>query len=155
MSQASLGAQGTERPNKYKYGKVRVWSTQRFIAQGSKKNQGEGFMSPQTLSSQRILCMHAKSLQSCPTLCDLMDSSPPGSSVHGISQARTLEWVAIFFSRGSFWPRDWTRVSCIASIFFTIGATREAPKYSGISLNTVYLQCPMRASKIIWQAGIK
>ena len=40
----------------------------------------------------------AKSLQSCPTLCDRMDSSPPGSSVHGILQARTLEWVAISFS---------------------------------------------------------
>ena len=43
--------------------------------------------------------MHAKSLQSCPTLCDPMDSSPPGSSVHRILQARTLEWVAISFSK--------------------------------------------------------
>ena len=43
-------------------------------------------------------CMHAKSLQSCLTSCDLMDSSPPGSSVHGIFQARILEWVAISFS---------------------------------------------------------
>ena len=47
-------------------------------------------------------CMHAKSLQSCPTLCDPMDCSPPGSSVHGILQARILEWVAISFSRGIF-----------------------------------------------------
>ena len=44
-------------------------------------------------------CMHAKSLQLCPTLCDPMDCSPPGSSVHGIPQARILEWVAIPFSR--------------------------------------------------------
>ena len=43
-------------------------------------------------------CMPAKSRQSCPTLWDPMDSSPPGSSVHGILQARILEWVAIFFS---------------------------------------------------------
>ena len=43
---------------------------------------------------------------SCPTLCDPMDCSPPGSSVHGISQARVLEWVAISFSRGSSLPRD-------------------------------------------------
>ena len=43
--------------------------------------------------------------QSCPTLCNLMDCSPPGSSVHGILQARTLQWVAIPFSRGSSWPR--------------------------------------------------
>ena len=109
-------------------------------------------------------CMHAKSLQSCPTLWDPMDSSPPGSSVHRIVQARILEWVAICFSNacmhakslqscltvrpngqqptrllcpwnspgkntavGShsllqrvFWPRDGTRVSCIAGRFFTV-----------------------------------
>ena len=49
--------------------------------------------------------MHA---QLCLILCDPMDYSPPGSSVHGILQARTLEWVAIPFSRGSSWPMDWT-----------------------------------------------
>ena len=52
--------------------------------------------------------------QSCPTLCDPMGSSLPGSSVHGIFQARVLEWAAISFSRGSSWPRDRTRVSHIA-----------------------------------------
>ena len=61
----------------------------------------------------------AQSLQSCPTLCDPMDCSPAGSSVHGISQARVLEWVAIYFSRGSSQPRDPTQVSCIAGRFFT------------------------------------
>ena len=64
--------------------------------------------------------------QSCPTLCNSMDCSLPGSSVHGILQARILEWIAIPFSQGSSWPRDWTRVSCIAGRFFTIWATREA-----------------------------
>ena len=49
--------------------------------------------------------------QSCPTLCDPVGWSPPGSSVHGISQARILEWVAISSSRGSFQSRDWTQVS--------------------------------------------
>ena len=48
----------------------------------------------------------AESLQWCPTLCNPVDCSPPGSSVHGILQARTLEWVAEHFSRGSSWPRD-------------------------------------------------
>ena len=51
--------------------------------------------------------------QLCPTLVTPMGCSPPGSSVHGISQARILEWVAIFHSRGSSWPRDWTCISCI------------------------------------------
>ena len=48
-----------------------------------------------------------------------MDSRPPSCPVHGISQARILEWVAISFIRGSSWPRDWTWVSCIAGRFFT------------------------------------
>ena len=58
-------------------------------------------------------------VQSCPTLCNLMDCSPPGSSVHGISQARILEWVAIPFSRGSSRPRDQTPVSCLTGRYFT------------------------------------
>ena len=54
----------------------------------------------------------------------------PGSCVHGILQARILEWVAIPLSRGSSQPRDWTWVSHIAGRFFTIWATREAPLWS-------------------------
>ena len=49
----------------------------------------------------------------CPTFCNPVDCSPPGSSVHGILQARMLKWAAIPFSRGSFQLRDWTQVSCI------------------------------------------
>ena len=51
--------------------------------------------------------------QSCLTLCDPMDCCMLGSSVHGMSQARTLEWVPSFSSRGSSWPRDQTCISCI------------------------------------------
>ena len=58
--------------------------------------------------------------QSCPTLWDPVDCSPPGSSVHGIFQARELEWVAISFSRGSSRPRDQTQVSLITGRRFTI-----------------------------------
>ena len=64
-----------------------------------------------------LQCMKVKSesevTQSCPTLSDPIDRSLPGSSVHGIFQARVLEWVAISFSRGSSRPRDRTRVSHI------------------------------------------
>ena len=59
-------------------------------------------------------------VQSCPSLCDPVDCSPPGSSVHGILQARILEWVAFHFSGGSSRPRDQTRISCIAGRLFTI-----------------------------------
>ena len=55
--------------------------------------------------------VRAKSLQSCLTLCDPMDSSLSSFSVHGIFQARILKWAAILTSRGSFRPRDWTRIS--------------------------------------------
>ena len=65
--------------------------------------------------------------QSCPTLCDPMDYSLPVSSVHGILQARTLEWVAILFSREYSWLRDQTQVSCIAGRFFTVWVTKKAP----------------------------
>ena len=53
---------------------------------------------------------------SCPTLCDFMDYRSPGSSIHGISQARILEWVAISFSRGSSWSRDQTCLFCVSCI---------------------------------------
>ena len=67
--------------------------------------------------------------QSCPTLRDPMDCSLPGSSVHGILQARVLEWVAISFSRGSSWPRDRTWVSRIPGRCFNLWATREASDF--------------------------
>ena len=58
-------------------------------------------------------------VQSCLTLCDPMDCYLPGSSVHGISQKRTLEWIAVSYSRGLSRPRDQSHISCLASRFFT------------------------------------
>ena len=66
--------------------------------------------------------------QSCPTLCDPMDYSLPRSSIHGIFQARLLEWVAISFSRGSSQPRDQTWVSRIVGRHFAVWATKEVFK---------------------------
>ena len=71
-------------------------------------------------------------VQSCPTLCDPMDCNPPGFSVHGIFQARILEWVAISYSKGSSQPRDQTCISCISCIsrqilyHYTIWEARKA-----------------------------
>ena len=73
-------------------------------------------------------------VQSCLTLCDPMDCSLPGSSVHGILQARILEWVAIPFPRWSSWPRDQIWVSCIAGRFFTVWTTKKIIK---LSINTI------------------
>ena len=60
--------------------------------------------------------MGDKSLQSCPTLCNPVNHSLPGSSVQGILQARILEWVAMTSSRESSWPKDWTHISYISCI---------------------------------------
>ena len=78
---------------------------------------------------QKFLTCFFKYIQSYPILCDPMDCSLPGSSVHVILQAGILEWVATFFSRGSSWSRDQTWVSCLAGRFFTIWTTREASDF--------------------------
>ena len=70
-------------------------------------------------SDGTLLCVCAQLLQLCPTLWGPMDCSSPGSSVHGILQARILGWITMPSSRGSSWPRYWTQVSCIAGRFFT------------------------------------
>ena len=74
----------------------------------------------------QIKTNYVKSVIYSVRLCDPMDCGPPGSSVHGILQARIQEWVAIPFSRGSSQPKDPTLVSCIAGRFFTFWTTREA-----------------------------
>ena len=75
---------------------------------------------PKWLSTHAQMDRFSSVAQSCPTLCDPMDCSPPGSLVHGIFQAWILEWVAISFSRGSSRPRDQTWVSCIVGRRFTV-----------------------------------
>ena len=72
--------------------------------------------SPRPTFSSHLITSHWSSL------------SPPGSSVHGILQARILAWVAVPFPRGSSWSRDWSQVSCTAGSFFTDWATSEAPE---------------------------
>ena len=92
--------------------------------------------------------------QSCSTLCNTMDCSPPGSSVHGVLQARLLEWVAISLSRGSSRPRDWTHVSCSGRCILYHWATREIlseEQGQGIFyINTFWPQW-MDASFIRWR----
>ena len=87
---------------------------------------------------KRILCCGLVT-KLCPTLCDPMDCSPPGSSVHGICQARILEWVAFPFSRASSQPRDHTHVSISAGGFFTT----EPPKKSNSLLGNGLFFCPV------------
>ena len=80
-----------------------------------------------------------------------MDCSPPGSFVHGISQARVLECVAIFFSRGPSRPRDWTCVSCTGRQILYHWATREAP----MGLMLLYKRNPIKFHFIMWRCSEK
>ena len=75
-----------------------------------------------------LMMIHSEwmSAQSCLTLWP-MDCSPPSSSVHGLFQAKILEWVAISYSKGSSWPRDWTGISCTGRLVLYRCATWEAP----------------------------
>ena len=78
-----------------------------------------------------------------------MDCSLSGSSVHGIFQARVLEWVAISFSRRSFWPRDWTQVSCTVERRFTVWATREAQEVAQLCLTLCNpMNCSLSGSSV-------
>ena len=85
--------------------------------------------------------------------CDPMDYSLPGSSVHGILQARILEWVAILFSREILEFRDWSWVSCIAGRFFTIRATREAP-YMCLCMYVCMCVCCMCVCSVLSHAQL-
>ena len=104
-----LGAGDTAVPNKvgsFPHGAISSWE---------KETHSEGIKE----------LVKVKVSQWRPTLCNPMNCSPLGSSVHGILQGRILEWVAIPFSRESFWPRGQTQVSHIAGRFFTVWATRK------------------------------
>ena len=97
------------------------------------------------------------------TLCDPMDCSPPGSSVCGILWARILEWVAMPFSRGSFWPRDRTWVSYTAGRFFIIWATRPTPlkRWSSSKARTYTVKVALRGRHsldlwaVFWPSSLK
>ena len=80
--------------------------------------------------SMEKLCVWVLVAQLCPALCDRMDCSPPGFSVPGILQARTLEWIAMPSFRGPSQHREWTQVSCIASWFFTIWVYYRSSKHT-------------------------
>ena len=79
------------------------------------------------------VCVCVWVAQLCLTLWDPMDCSLSGSSVHGILQARILEWVTMLCSKGSSWPRYQTQVFCIVGRFFTILATWQAPNNRAIT----------------------
>ena len=110
------------------WGKNKIISDLPVVANGEiLSNYQMALRGSHKVEGKMCVCVYMLVTQSCLILCDPIDRSLPGSSVHRILQARILEWVAIPFSRGSSWPKDWTQV-CTAGRFFTIWATREVPE---------------------------
>ena len=108
---------------------------------------------PGQSTAPRSLCVCAQ-WPSHVWLCNPMDCSPPGSSVHGILQARILEWVATSYSRESSQPREWTCISCLAGRFFTVEPPRKphleahySPKQPAD--HSVHLRTPMLAVALL------
>ena len=109
----------------------------------------------QSMRSQRVgynvndlACRHAaaaaaKSLQSCPTLCNPMDCSPPGFSVHGILQARTLEWAAISFSNALKWKVKVKSLSRVRLLATPWTAAHQAPPSMGFSRQQYWSGMPL------------
>ena len=93
----------------------------------------------------------AKSLQSCPTLCDPIDGSPPGPSVPGILQARTLEWVAISFSNASKWKVKVKSLSRVRLIATPWTAAHQAPPSMGFSRQEYWSGVPLPSLLLILQ----
>ena len=102
--------------------------------------------------------------QLCRTLGNPMDCSPPGSSVHGVLQARILEWVAMSSSRGSSWLREWTWISYIVSRFFSLSQERSPCFWLGNPnwklkarnlKNVIHMGGPSRVKsrKFIWKSN--
>ena len=95
------------------------------------------------LSPFHLMLCYAKSLQSCPTLCDPTDGSPPGSPVPGILQARTLEWVAISFSNAWKWKVKVKSLSRVWLLVTPWTAAYQAPQSMGFSRQEYWSRVPL------------
>ena len=105
------------------------------------------------LQARILAAAAAKSLQSCPTLCDPIDGSPPGSPIPGIPQARTLEWVAIAFSNAWKWKVKMKSLSHVWLLVTPWTAAHQAPPSMGFSRQEYWTGVPLPSPRILeWVA---
>ena len=109
---------------------------------------------PAGLNKSREAYSESEVAQLCPTLCDPMDCSLPGSSIHGIFQAIVLEWIAISFSRGSSWPRNPTWVSRVVDRRLTVWATREVERHINWVQYHIFIICAVvqKVVYVLWKS---
>ena len=121
-------------------------------------SSNNSLLRPNNMSITGIVAAAAKSLQSCPTLCDPVDGSPSGSPVPGILLARTLEWVAISFSNAWKWKVKVKSLSCVQLFATPWNAAYQAPLSMGFSRQEYWSGVPLpspharaeRAKQIQW-----
>ena len=106
------------------------------------------YRSQRTLFNFKHAAAAAKSLQSCPTLCDPIDGSPPGFPIPGILQARTLEWVAISFSNAWKWKVKVKSLSCVWLFATLCTAAYQAPLSMGFSRQEYWSGVPLPSRKL-------
>ena len=121
----SLGWEDHLEKGKATHSSVLDWRIQGLYSPWSRKESDTTERLSLHFTCAKKVKVKVKSLSPVQLFCNPMDYSPPGCPIHGIFQTGVLEWVPISFSRGSFQPRDWTLVSCIASRGFTIWVSRE------------------------------
>ena len=115
-----------------------------------------GGIEEEKLSTQlTIYAAAAKSLQSCPTLCNPIDGSPPGSPVPGILQARTLEWVAISFSNAWKWKVNVKSLSCVRLLATPQTTAYQAPPSMGFSRQEYWSELPLLSPNHLWESQNK
>ena len=132
-------------PPSMEFSRQEYWSGLPFLLQGIDPGIDPG-IEPGSLALQAdmLYCLYAaKSLQSCPTLCDPIDGSPPGSPIPGILQARTLEWVAISFSKAWKWKVKVKSLSHVWLVATPWTAAYQAPPSMGFSTQEYWSGMPL------------
>ena len=129
----------------------RCWGTQRHINMLGKYHRGNIQHGTDEYDEVQVKCVAAaaaKSLQSCPTLCDPKDRSPPGPAVPGILQARTMEWVAISFSNAWKWKVKVKSLSHVRLLATPWTAAYQAPLPMGFSRQEYWSGVPLPSERI-------
>ena len=142
---ATLWTVAHQTPLSMGFSRQEYWSGLPFLSPGDLPNWGikpASLLSP-ALASRFFTTAAAKSLQSCPTLCDPIDGSPPGSPVSGIPQARTLEWVAISFSNARKWKVKVKSLSRVWLLATPRTAAYQAPPHMGFSRQEYWSGVPL------------
>ena len=148
MSILTTFIQHTFRKQTYGYQRT-VSANSQFMWHAKPKEYSDCPMKVQVLYHQECVAAAAKSLQSCPTLCDTIDGSPPASPIPGILQARTLEWVAISFSDAWKWILKVKSFSHVWLLATPWTAAYQAPPSMGFSRQEYWSGVPLPSPRSV------